>query len=603
MLQTFSRLLPYALRQWQALVLILALTIASSGVAVLQPLPLKLLVDYALERHDLPEGVARMLSQIAIEPTPAAIVSLACVMALGCFLLDSALQAGLSWAWTIAGQRMVYELAGHLFSRLQRLSLLFHSRRSLGDSLDRLATDTWCVYAITEGLIVSPLQQLLTLAAIGAAAWTLDWQLTLVALTAVPLLTAIARWLGPHLKRLARRQRESQSKLMSFVHQTLTAIPLVQVFDVGARNRCYFNELAAETIKESQRGALINNAYTFLNGLTNTCGVALVLFYGGQRVLSGSLSLGSLLVLLAYLKTMQRASEKLFQTYGKLKGAEASVERVVEVLDTEDLVPEPAQPKPLPALPLGRRGHICLEDVTVGYEPGRAVIHQLSLDARPGEIVALVGATGAGKSTLVSLILRFLDPWQGCVRFDGLDLREVSLADLRAQVALVLQEPFLLPLTIAENIAYGRPASTAMQIDTAAKAASADEFIRNLPQGYNTVIGERGVTLSGGEKQRLAIARAMLKDAAVVVLDEPTSALDSTTESSVLAALDRLLEGRTTFIIAHRLTTIRRATRVIVLDGGRIVESGTPRQLLDEGTVYKRLHALQFSGNATETMP
>jgi ATP-binding cassette subfamily B protein/subfamily B ATP-binding cassette protein MsbA len=299
-------------------------------------------------------------------------------------------------------------------------------------------------------------------------------------------------------------------------------------------------------------------------------------------------------VFLAYLRNLQSTAEGLLRLYGILKPLEASIDRVIEVLQArDDEVCDRPDATPLPSPGKRSEGHVRFEDVTFGYEPGRPVLQRVSLVAEPGETVALVGATGAGKTTLASLIPRFYDPWSGRITFNNQDLREVRLADLRSQIAYVFQEPFLLPLSAADNIAYGRPSATREEIISAARAANADRFIQQLPQGYDTLIGERGATLSGGERQRLAIARAMLKDAPVLILDEPTSALDADTEALILEALEQLMKGRTTFIIAHRLSTVRHANRILVLENGQIVEAGTHHELLDRAGTYAHYVRLQ----------
>ncbi len=278
---------------------------------------------------------------------------------------------------------------------------------------------------------------------------------------------------------------------------------------------------------------------------------------------------------------------------------EESIDRVLEILESQDQVREMPGARLLEARSSGR---VRLEDVTFGYEPGCPVLKGVSLEARPGETIALVGSTGAGKTTLVSMIPRFFDPWMGRVTLDGMDIRQIQIPSLRAQVALLLQEPFLLPLTAAENIAFGRPDATSGEIMTAAKAANADAFIRRLPEGYDTRIGEQGATLSGGERQQLAIARALLKDSPILILDEPTSALDAATEAEVLDAVERLMAGRTTLIVAHRLSTIRRADRIVVIEAGTIVEAGTHSELLASGGLYHRFYSLQFQGSQSEVL-
>ena len=594
MMHRYGRLLRYPLLQWRTLIAILGLTAGTTVTAALQPWPMKILVDYAFGEAAIPPLVRSLLGNFNLSLTPGLLVVAAAVGSLGLYALNATLDTSLTWAWSAVGQGMVYELAQSLFYRLQRLSLLFHSQRTVGDSLSRLTGDAYCGYTLISTILISPVQHLLTLFTISIVAWNLNPTLTLLSLFVAPIMGGAALVFGSQLKRRTKLNREAQSRLTSFVHQTVTAIPMIQAFARESYNTRQFEHLAADAVVISQRETLLKNAYSLANGSTATVGTAIVLYVGGQQVLSGVMSVGSLLVFLAYLQSIQGAFKGLFGIYGSLKSVEANIDRVLEVMDAKDGVQDAPFARPLPARPARTRGHVCLEQVTFGYEPDYPILQDITLEARPGEMIALVGATGAGKSTLVSLIPRFFDPWQGRVLFDGVDIRDVQLKSLREQIALVLQEPFLLPLSVKQNIAYGCPGASLEQIIAAAKAAKADGFIQRLPQGYDTVIAERGATLSGGQKQRLAIARALLLDAPVLILDEPTSALDVQTETLLLSALDRLMEGRTVFIIAHRLSTILRADRIVVLEKGKVVEMGTHQELLAACGFYKRLHSLQF---------
>jgi ATP-binding cassette subfamily B protein/subfamily B ATP-binding cassette protein MsbA len=313
-------------------------------------------------------------------------------------------------------------------------------------------------------------------------------------------------------------------------------------------------------------------------------------------VLDGRLTVGGILVFLAYLTALYGPLQTLMYAPTTTQGAAGSARRVLEILDTRrDVDDRPgAQALTQPA------GHVRFEHVTFGYDPGRPVLREVSFEVRPGETVAIIGATGAGKSTLASLVPRFHDAWSGQVTVDGIDVRDLQLKSLRSHVAVVLQEPFLLPMSIAENIAYGRPAASHEDIEAAARAANAHDFITRLPEGYATVLAERGATLSGGERQRLSVARAILKDAPILILDEPTSAIDSATEAELLSALERLMRGRATIVIAHRMSTIAKADRIIALEHGRVVEEGTPADLLRHGRVYARFHGRQSATGAVD---
>jgi ATP-binding cassette subfamily B protein len=594
-----KRLMPYIWRERRTLAVILLLTLLGAATAALMPWPLKILVDYALGGAELPQSVIFVPDYFSPSLSPLMLITAASVASLGLFWLSSALDVAQTWSWSAMGQRMVYTLASGLFNKLLRLSPVFHSKNTVGDSVSRLTTDTWCVYPLTQGLLIAPMQSVFTLLFIGSLAWQMDAGLTLLALVVSPVLAVLAVFFGNRLRQRARQSREAQSSVTAFVHQVLSVLPIVQAFGTERYNRDRFTELSKDAVSRSQRSVLLRSGYGLVNGLTMTAGAAIVLFAGGQRVLAETLSVGSLLVFVAYVASLQRAVESLLNTYGNLKTAEASMDRLLDVLDSDEEIQDKpgaiALPKPRP----GQCGEIVFDQVTFGYEPGNPVLHDISFEAKSGETIAIVGRTGAGKSTLVSLIPRFFDPLLGRVMFDGLDIRDIQLASLRSQVSLVLQDPFLFPMTVAENIAFGCPEASRAAVIAAAVSANADEFIKKLPQGYDTPLTEGGSTLSGGQKQRLSIARALLRDTPILILDEPTSALDTETESLLLNSLQKLAHGRTTFVIAHRLSTIRNADRIVALENGAIAEIGTHRELIVSGGPYSRFHSLQSSDSVS----
>ena len=588
-----KRLMPYVWREWRSLAIIVALTLFGAVTAALMPWPVKILVDYAIGGAELPQLGRSTLDYFSLSPSPLMLITAASVASLGLFGLNSALDVTHTWQWSAMGQRMVYSLASQLFHKLMRLSPLFHSKGTVGDSVSRLTTDTWCVYPLAQGLLIAPAQSLFTILFIGSIAWQMDAGLTLLSLMLSPILALLAFFFGSRLRQRARKSREARSKVAAFVHQIITVLPIVQAFGTEGRNRNQFVELSRDAVSHSQRSVLLRSSYGLVNGLTMTAGAAIVLFAGGQRVIAGELSVGSLLVFVAYIGSLQRAIESLFNTYGNLKTAEAGMDRLLDVLDSNEEIRDTPGAIKLPRSSPGCCGEIVFEQVTFGYRSGDTVLHDISFEAKPGETIAIVGETGAGKSTLVSLIPRFFDPWHGRIRLDGLDIRDIQLACLRSQISLVLQDPFLLPMTVAENIAFGCREVGRTKIIAAAVSANADEFIRKLPQGYDTLLTEGGSTLSGGQKQRLSIARALLRDTPVLILDEPTSALDSETENQLLNSLQRLAHSRTTFVIAHRLSTVRNADRIVGIEQGTIAEIGTHRELISRNGPYSRFHSLQ----------
>ncbi len=579
------RLLRYARQDARGWVTVFLVTVASTAAALLTPWPTKVLVDQVLD-HQPRTGLTTWLPGAG---SPTGLLGWVVGATLLLFALASALDVVLSLLWVKVGQGMVYRLTADVFAAVQRRSLRFHGRHQLGDTMARVTGDSWAVHTVVDTLLFAPLHNVLLTVGMLVLMLRLEPGLTAVAFLVVPFMAWVSVRTGRPVRRAGEVRRTVLGRLQSHVHQVLTGMPVVQAFGREDLVHARFVELGDQAVSAERRNALVGSAVALLSGTASTAGRALVLWLGARQVLAGELSVGSLLVFLVYLGTLQDALASFAGIWPALQGVRPQVDRVLEVLDDDPDLPSGTSR----ALSGRVRGLLELRGVGFEYEPGRPVVRGVSFAARPGELVALVGATGAGKSTLAALVMRLFDPQSGAVLLDGVDARLVPVAVWRSQVALVLQESFLFPVSIADNIAYGRPGASREQVMAASVAANADEFVRELPEGYDTVVGERGATLSGGQRQRVAIARALLKDAPVLVLDEPTSALDARTEGLLLGALDVLMAGRTTVVIAHRLSTIRRADRIVVLEHGRVVESGSHDELVAAGGTYATLHALQ----------
>jgi ATP-binding cassette subfamily B protein/subfamily B ATP-binding cassette protein MsbA len=432
------------------------------------------------------------------------------------------------------GQRMVYALAADLFLRLQRLSLVYHSRRPVGDTVSRISGDTHCMQVLLVSVLLPLLEALLALGSMFLVMWQIQPNLTLLSLAVVPMMMLIMWRFGNPMEQRSRVERDVEGEMMATAEQALSAIPAVQAFNREEVEHRRFQGLADQAVSVHLASSWLDMWFKLFIDLVLAAGTAAIMWFGSRMVLRGDLTKGDIIVFLGYLHMLYDPLNSIIHSGSAMQQAAGSADRVLEILDTQ---PEVRDVPDAQAAPL--KGHVRYEGVTFGYEPGRPVLKGVSLEARPGEVIAVVGPNGAGKTTLAGLLVRFFDPWSGRVTVDGCDVRRHRLRSLRQQMALVLQEPFIFPLSAADNIAYGRPDATRAEIEAAARAANADDFIRRLPRGYDSVIGERGATLSGGEKQRLSIARAFLKDAPILILDEPTSALDAGSEAMLIDALER----------------------------------------------------------------
>jgi ATP-binding cassette subfamily B protein len=554
----------------------LLITLAITAVGLAKPWPTKILVDDALG-----EG-----SFLGLSGEGALLLAVGLTVAL--FLLSGAL--GLLQTLVLFGlaQRLIAYLRERVFGHLTRLSLRFHDTRGSGDSVYRVSNDTYAIQTVLLDGLVPLVSAALALSATLFIMVLFDPLLTLLALISVPAAAIATRRFSARIRSASMDVQKRESDVYTHAQTALSNIRTVQAFAREGYETGRFGARAGESHRAMMRLVTTQTLFGLAVDLVLAVGVAVVTYAAAMRALNGELTTGEVLVFLAYAGSLYGPVSGVASILGELAAAAAAAERVFEVLD-EPQVESPTTAADRPAA----RGHLCFEDVHFGYDEGKPILRDICFEAAPGDTVALVGPTGAGKSTLASLVLRLYDPDSGAVRLDGTDLRELPLDWLRSQIALVPQEPPLMPASVRENIRYGRLDATDEQVEQAARDANLVELLDD-PRGLDLEVGERGITLSGGQRQRVAIARAFLRDAPVLVLDEPTSALDAGSEVLVMDALERLAEGRVCLVIAHRLSTVHRATQVLVLEHGQIVQRGTHRQLTREQGLYRRLHEARF---------
>ena len=595
----YAHVLKYARHYARGWTVILLLMIAGSALALALPWPLQVIVDHVLGTRPMPSRLAAFARPLPGASQPSGLLAWSAAAALLVLSLIVAVEAALGRGWIKVGQAMVLHLSRDLFAKLQRRSLVYHSRATVGDSMGRITGDSWCAYELVEGLILTPLRGMITIAVMLWLMASMDPSLTLWSLAIAPAMALGVLLSSRRVRASAADKRNLEIRMQSHVQQTLGGLPVVQAFGREEQEQVQFVTLAKEAIRAQRRNIIAVNLAGLGAGAAITLGSGLVLWLGARRVLAGTLSVGCLLVFLAYLTSLQSQMQALAKGYLTLQGIRAKLDRVVEVLSSAPEVSERPGARPLGGQ---ARGQLRFEGVWFRYPPegeGEPAVRDVTFDVHPGEVVALVGPSGAGKSTLAALACRLLDPWRGRVTLDGQDLRDLRLNDVRHNVALVLQDPFLFPASVRQNIAYGRSSASQEEVEAAARAADAHGFIGQLEGGYEAVVGERGATLSGGQRQRLSLARAFLKDAPLLVLDEPTSALDAASEAAVVGAVRRLVAGRSCLVIAHRLSTARAADRVVVLEGGRVVEDGTHERLVAAGGLYASMWASQFGRHSS----
>jgi ATP-binding cassette subfamily B protein/subfamily B ATP-binding cassette protein MsbA len=583
------KLLPYLkAHRWRiAWALLQVLLIA--GFELLKPWPLQVIIDNALGGKPFPIA--------ALSSSSGKLLLLACVGMVVVHFGAGALTLLHNYTAIRIGQHMVNDLRGALYAHLQRLSLAFHSRQRVGDLLYRITADSFAVQTMIMNGALPILSALVLLAGMLVVLFPLDPILTMLALTIVPVLFALISLFNRKIVEIAGDVRTTESRVYSLVQWAMSSIKLVQAFTKEEEEHRRFMGASRESLQATLRLYSWQTLYSGTVNLVIAAGTAIVLFAGAQAVISGTLSIGQLIVFISYLAQLYAPINQITQSWGLIAGARVGARRIFEILDTEPDLKDGTRNFP----PTGARGDVAWSGVDFRYRADTPILAGIDLKVPAGTKIAVVGPTGAGKSTLLGLLPRFYDPSAGSVAIGGLDVREYTLRSLRSQIAMVLQPPLIFPLSVRDNIAYGRPGADDTAIEQAARLAQIDDLIASLPAGYDTLLGESGTALSEGEKQRITIARALLREAPILILDEPTSALDVTTEALVMAGIERLMVGRTTFIIAHRLSTVRRCDRIVVLRGGAIVEQGTLPELLRLNGFFAEYYRTQFAPEEEHT--
>jgi subfamily B ATP-binding cassette protein MsbA len=550
--------------------------IVGSGLGLVFPWIMQTLVDAVLGRGDFAE-----LNRIT-------------GFLIATFLIRSVFYYFQGYYLTYAGERVLIDLRRETYAHLHRLSVRFFADRRTGELISRLASDVTLVRGALTGSLVSALGQAVTLIGSVALMLALNWRLSLFILAIVPVIVASGAYFGARMRKLSTEVQDQVADSSAIAEEAIGNVRVVKAFAREPFEVQRYDQQLDRTFSAVMRQNVLRSAFGPLMTFLGFGALAAVLWFGGREVLEGRLTAGSLIAFLVYGINIAGALGTFTGLWTQLQEAVGASRRIFELLDEVPEIRDAADARPLPPV----KGRVTFEHVSFSYPGSERVLRDINLEIQPGEVLALVGPSGAGKTTAFNLIPRFYDPTAGRVCIDGHDLRTVTLESLRGQIGIVAQETQLFSGTVRENLRYGRLEASDTELEEAARAANAAEFIERLPKGYETVVGERGVKLSGGQRQRVAIARAILKDPRILLLDEATSSLDSESESLVEEALERLMRGRTTVIIAHRLSTVHRADRLAVLKAGHLIELGSHAELIAHDGLYARLYRMQFRNEA-----
>jgi len=566
------------------------LAVTGESIAnLLEPWPLKIVLDDVLRARGSHAWAMRAIHNL-VGTDKLAILEFACVAVLAIAVFDAICTYGEKYLTTSVGQWVSYDLRLSIYSHIQRLSLAFHDQKRTGDLISRVTDDIEAIQSFIMQGLLGVLINVMTLVGMIGVMFYLNWKFTLIALSVAPVLFVMVYSYTRRIKKASREVRKKEGEITSVVEEVLSSIRVVKAFAREDYEVRRLEQESLEAVDISMRARSLKAKLTPLVGIVVAIGTGMVLWFGARLVLGGTLSAGALVVFILYLGKMYKPMQELSKMTDTYSKAAVGYERIQEILETNVEVKDAKRAQRVPKL----RGDIEFDDVSFSYNEETPILKNVSLEMKAGQVSALVGPTGAGKTSIISLIPRFYDPSSGRIKIDGTDIRQFQQKSLRHQMSFVLQETVLFHAPLWQNIAYGRPGATRAEIIKAAELANASEFIEKLPAGYNTIVGERGMTLSGGQRQRIAIARAIIRNTPILILDEPTSGLDSASEKLVFEALDRLMEGKTVVVIAHRLSTIQRADMIFVVKDGEVVEHGKHEELMRLNGVYAELHNLQF---------